>query len=416
VGAAVKPEALKAKAAVAAMAAELGTDPFTMEAAARAATELAKVLRALDASLDHVAREVARPSPEPERADLERSIKGIREPWVRPFRGLAADATKLFDALCKQLLGMDDAGARLQHELKWDDAAKKLSVQLLGAAERAPVPALKFDGASVEAFFAFKTDAKLGVVVKTKLKAGLRGDKLLEKLIPGQPPTADSSEAAITLDTSDGLTLGNKDSKITLPVRFAFPGVELREFALALPVAEDEKRAGKLDVTLTVAAKLGVIAMVAEGAGVTITLRQGAVEAFSIAPRLPDGVGMRVDAPVVKGGGYLRRKESEFGGVLDLQFAKIGVTAIGLLGTDPFSLVIVIGVRFAPKIELGYGFTLNGLGGILAVERRLDSAALRAGIREGVVDTLLFPDDPVAAAPKILDKLGAIFPPQPARS
>ncbi len=410
---AVKPEVLKGKTAVVAMAGELGTSPFTMEAAARAATELGKVLQALDRAMDIVAKEIAKPSPEPERTQIERDIKGIKEPWIKPFRSLAGDATKLFDSLCRQLLGVDDAGQQLQELLVWNDAEKRISMELLALGPRSPVPALTFDGAKVEAFFTFKTEAKLGVVVTTKLKAGLRGDKLLEKIIPGQPPTADSSDAAITLDTLDGLTLGNKDSKITLPVRFAFPGVELREMALALPVDADEKRAGKLDVTLTIAAKMGVVAMVAEGAGVTITLQQNGADAFSVAPRLPDGVGMRVNAGVVKGGGYLRRKETEFGGVLDLQFTTIGITAIGLLGTEPFSLVIVIGVRFAPKIELGFGFTLNGLGGILAIERRLDSAALRKGIREGVVDTLLFPDDPVAAAPKILDKLAAIFPVQP---
>ena len=40
----------------------------------------------------------------------------------------------------------------------------------------------------------------------------------------------------------------------------------------------------------------------------------------------------------------------------------IGVTAIGLITTDPFSFVVVISVHFLPKIEIGFGFTLNGVG------------------------------------------------------
>ena len=58
-----------------------------------------------------------------------------------------------------------------------------------------------------------------------------------------------------------------------------------------------------------------------------------------------------------------------------------------MIGTDPFSLVVVIGVHFMPKIELSFGFTLSGIGGLLAIERRLDSDALRRGIREGAVKT-----------------------------
>ena len=413
---AVTPEVEKGKAAVIAMAAELETDPFTLAAAARATSELAKVLQALDKAMDIVAVEIAKPSPEPERTSIRQAVKGIKEPWIRPFRSLAADATELFDAFCLAVLGVDDAGDKLQDILEWNDAEKRIYLELAEAGSQSPVPAFSFDGARVLAFLSFKTDIRLGIVLRAKLKAGMRSDKLLEKIMPGQPPTADTTEhATITLDTTDGITLGDKDSKITLPVRFSFPGVELREFALALPVEADKKRAGKIDVTMTLAAKFGdTVAIVAEGAGVTLTMGTSGGQVLSVEPRLPDGIGMRIDAAVVKGGGYLRRKEQEFGGVIDLKFTEIGITAIGLLGTDPFSLVVVIGVRFAPKIDLSWGFTLNGVGGILALERRLDSEALRAGIREGTVDTLLFPDDPVAQAPKILDKLGAVFPPQPA--
>ena len=60
-----------------------------------------------------------------------------------------------------------------------------------------------------------------------------------------------------------------------------------------------------------------------------------------------------------------------------------------------------MGVHFFPKIELSYGFTLNGLGGIIALDRRLAEDELLKGIREGALNQILFPDDPIAAAPKI---------------
>ena len=71
---------------------------------------------------------------------------------------------------------------------------------------------------------------------------------------------------------------------------------------------------------------------------------------------------------------------------------------------------MVIGVHFLPKIELSYGFTLNGL----AASRARTPAGedeMRKGIREGTVAMLLFPENPMDSAPKILDKLEEVFPP-----
>jgi hypothetical protein len=411
---AVKPEVTKAKTAVQSMANELGTDPFTWEAAARAATDLADVLIAFDASVDIIAREVAKPEPtEAARQAMEDQIKGIKEPWIAPFRGLAADAAKGFDAVCHSVLGIDNAKDQFAERLAWDHGQRRFTLKLERVNEGNIGP-LAFDGASVEAFFSYKTEANLGITVKSRLKAGLRGDKLLAKMIPGEAPAADTEPTAITLDTLNGLTFGEgKNHKIVLPVRFSFPGVELRELAIALPEGKDQN-SGRIDLMMTVAGKLGdVMGCVAEGAGVIIRWQEaGGVE---VLPKPPFAAGLRVNTGVLRGGGYLRYKEEtgEYGGVLDLQFTKIGVTAIGLIGTEPFSLVIVIGIHFLPKIELGFGFTLSGLGGLVAIERRLDSAEMRKGIHEGTVAMLLFPEHPVDAAPQILDRLGKVFPPQP---
>ena len=63
------------------------------------------------------------------------------------------------------------------------------------------------------------------------------------------------------------------------------------------------------------------------------------------------------------------------------------------------------------SIQLGFGFTLNGVGGLAGVNRTLDADALAAGVRSGSLDPVLFPADPVAEAPVIIDQLQAIFPP-----
>jgi hypothetical protein len=287
-------------------------------------------------------------------------------------------------------------------------------VRLAKTGETAPVPAFPaftLGDTQLTGFLSYKAKAVVGLTFKTKLKAGLRGDKLLQKIIPDGAPSSDTDYTAVTLDSDKGLSFGDgKDKALTLPARFSFPGVELREFTIVLP---DPKKAGnEIDLKATLAAKLGdVVGVVVEGGGVRVLYQAGQTP-FDIRPLPPDAVGVRVDASVVKGGGYLYIKDNEYGGALDLEFVKVGVTVVGLITPDPFSMVVIVSVHFTPKIELGLGFTLNGLGGLLALERRIATDLLRQDVRDGTADLLLFPENPIEAAPTILQKVRDVFPPQ----
>jgi len=413
---AIEKQAADAKVAVTNMATELGTSPFTWEAAARAATELSYFMIALDAATDIIATEIAKKEPNDKaKAQMGDAIRGIKEPWIAPFRSLGQGTTKGFDSLCKTLLGVDNAGKKFADQVGWSRAGKRLAFTLASAGPIG-IPPLNFDGISVEAFFDYKTDAKVGIALRTNLRAGLRSDKLLEKIIPGEAPTANTNSIAVTLDTKDSLTFGEGPNRqITLPVRFSFPALELREMAIGRPVGKDEN-SGRIDLMVTIAAKFGdFLGLVAEGGGVIIRWKGEPNSALEVLPKPPIAAGLRIRTGIVNGGGYLRYKDlektGEYGGVLDLNFTKIGIWAEGLITPDPFSLVLVMGVHFMPKIELSYGFTLNGLGGIIALDRRLAEDELLKGIREGALNQILFPDDPIAAAPKILDRLEKIFPP-----
>src|SRR5262245_39862789 len=189
---AVKPKAKDAAAAVARMANELGTNPFTFEAAGRAGTELAYVLIALDEAIEIIADNIAEPEPTPAaRQSMREQIRSIGEPWKAPFRNLAADASKTFDDLCKKVLDVDQAGSKFADRLQWSRADRKLAMKLENAAERTLGP-LTFDGTSIEAFFQYKDTARLGIALKANLKTGLAGDDFLKKIIPGQNPTANT--------------------------------------------------------------------------------------------------------------------------------------------------------------------------------------------------------------------------------
>jgi hypothetical protein len=58
-------------------------------------------------------------------------------------------------------------------------------------------------------------------------------------------------------------------------------------------------------------------------------------------------------------------------------------------------------------------FTLNAVGGMIGINRGFDYQALVAGLPSGALDALLFPEDPVTDAPRILAALGSICPVRP---
>ncbi len=132
----------------------------------------------------------------------------------------------------------------------------------------------------------------------------------------------------------------------------------------------------------------------------------------------PKGIGLVVDSDAVKGGGYLffDRDEERYGGALELSIKdKISLKAIGILTTrlpndpDGWSLLLLITAEFQP-IQLGFGFTLNGVGGLVALHRSMNTAALQAGVRNNSLDSILFPQDPVANMGPILAALEGAFP------
>jgi hypothetical protein len=412
------------KDSVAKMGLELEKSPFKWEHAAGAATHLGYVMVSLDAALVKVAKKAAEPEPDPTtRSLLERDIRNIPEPWKKPFRNLAAGSTAAFDSLCKTVLNVNGAGGKIADRLAWDREKLRLALTLTGVGPIGvgPIGAggaslLSIDGAYLEAFFSYKDDAKLGLALRIHMRAGMRGEKMLERIIPEQAPTVDSSSVAIAFDSKDGLTFGDgPNRKITLPARFSFPGIEVRELAIGLPETKDPE-SGRIDLMITVAGKIGeTLGVVAEGGGVILRWKGDPGAAVEVLPKPPIAAGLRIRSGIVNGGGFLRYKEEpgEYGGMLDLQFGHIGITAFGLFDPDPFSLVVVMSIVFRPRIELSFGFTLNGLGGIIAINRSLATAALAKALQEGGLDQLLFPSDPIAAAPKILDRLGAVFPPKP---
>jgi hypothetical protein len=140
---------------------------------------------------------------------------------------------------------------------------------------------------------------------------------------------------------------------------------------------------------------------------------------FGFAP--PSGAGLSVDAAGISGGGFLAFDPGahQYSGVLQLEFNELALQAFGLIATQAagqttYSLLALIDAEF-PPIQLGWGFTLDGVGGLLAVNRSASTDALHAALKANTLSSILFPTNAITNAPLILGTLSAIFPPAPGR-
>ena len=138
--------------------------------------------------------------------------------------------------------------------------------------------------------------------------------------------------------------------------------------------------------------------------------------------KFPSGIGLEVEAGgVVSGGGFLFHDAAQgvYAGVLQLSLHEMmTLKAFGLIATKMpdgragYSLIIFITAEDFRPIPLGLGFTLQGVGGMVAVHRTFDVDVLREGLKSDTLGALLFPKNPVANAPAIITALAKAFPAQ----
>jgi hypothetical protein len=258
--------------------------------------------------------------------------------------------------------------------------------------------------------------------------------------------------SAASLDGFLGSVLGGEEVRIEAPLAIAWSnrtgldfmagaGFELALYPhldfgflrfdridLAMRFTAGAGMTPQLDIRAAAAfsGELGPVAYTVDRLGVRLPIlfEEGNAGPFDIDFGIlwPTGLGLVVDvAGIVTGGGFIELDPDagRYVGVLSLKIYEIEVTAIGILDTKDaarrdlpppgFSLLISISAEFAP-IQLGYGFTLNGVGGLAAINRRLDTDAFLAGVRAGAVDSVLFPEDPIRNAQTIISNLTTLFP------
>ncbi len=259
-----------------------------------------------------------------------------------------------------------------------------------------------------------------------KLKISMDGaDGFLGTLLSGVGVEADFNLGFGWTAQQGVYFTGSSTLEIQLPAHISLGPVELS--ALTLRVGIDGNRF-PIGLATDIKAELGPLKVVVEQIGAAVELSfpadgRGDVGPLDIDFKFlpPRGAGLSLDAGVVKGGGYVffDPERGEYAGALELTFSEtIGLAAIGIIttkmpdGSDGFSLLIIISVDFGTGLQLGYGFTLLAVGGLIGVNRTMKLDALMEGVRSGAIESIMFPRDIVANAPRIISDLRAFFPPR----
>jgi hypothetical protein len=318
---------------------------------------------------------------------------------------------------------------QIEVQLKLPPSANEVERVLVGTPDGSRLSAHTFaisagatraSGQQLDAFVQLSLE-KLRVVVKPGPE---EGDSFIGSLLGDGGISAELS-LAIRLSNLSGFHFGASGGlEGRFPVGIHLGPVDIQAISLAL---KPSAQGIALDVGAALTGRIGPLAIVADGLGFELgatfpdppTGNLGPLDlGFQFKP--PDGIGLALDiSGVASGGGFLFHDAatSTYAGVLQLSiYDVLTVTAFGLIatrmpdGSRGYSLVVFITADDFRPIQLGLGFTLLGIGGMVGINRTFDENVLREGIKNDTLGTLLFPRDPVRNAPAIIGALASAFP------
>jgi hypothetical protein len=225
----------------------------------------------------------------------------------------------------------------------------------------------------------------------------------------------------VLVDRHSGVRFGNGGLRLPLVSGFDLPGIEVRGVAVEL---REENGGLQLRPMLSLTAELPALPLRAHledvGLPLPVTLDGGriGIDPGAVRGLMPEGMGADLTIPPVSGGGFLQHRGGQYGGVFDVDLGAFQVQAIGLLALPgpegPLSFLMLLSAGVPPPgIQLGFGFALDGVGGLIGVNHRVDEERLRGLVADGNADQVMFPDNALARAGEILRSLDQSFPVAP---
>ncbi|MEU2122032.1 DUF6603 domain-containing protein [Nocardia niwae] len=225
------------------------------------------------------------------------------------------------------------------------------------------------------------------------------------------------TDLALTLSRDTGLRFVDGGVRVEKKVNLALPGVSLRGFAVELGMQGDRL---ELRPTVSLVAKPPGLPLSATldglGVGVPMLLPDRFAADTDVLPASPSGMGIALLLGPVSGGGFFQQRPGDaYAGGIDVDLGLVQVQAFGLLqlpaGGKPLSLLVLLGAEFPyPGIQLGFGFAIDAVGGLVGIHRRADTGKLRELVSGGNVDRILFPGNAMARSGEIVGALESVFP------
>ncbi|WP_435345339.1 DUF6603 domain-containing protein [Haloarchaeobius sp. HRN-SO-5] len=246
----------------------------------------------------------------------------------------------------------------------------------------------------------------------------------LEQVLPDE--VGSDFEITVGWSTLKGLYFeGGVTLEVALPVHQKLGPLNVEEIFLSLG-ADAETGEITVQAAASASVKLGPVTGTVTRIGLETDLsfpedgdgNVGVLD-LEIGFKPPDGVGLDVAAGPITGGGYLAfdRENERYAGTGQLTLPNgLSISVVGLVttelpdGSDGFSMMLVVAGEFS-AVQLGFGFTLDGVGGLLGVNRKFRKQPLQDVVRQGTLDSVLFPEDVVKNAQRIISDVRAIFPP-----
>ena len=249
------------------------------------------------------------------------------------------------------------------------------------------------------------------------------GDGFLAKVLPPDGVELDF-DLGLGWSTTSGLYFkGNAGLEAEYIFHQSFLGIlELQSIRLKLALSGS---AISFITDASIKIKIGPVTAIVREVGVrseTVFVEEGGNAGIAnnkISFKPPSGAGLTVDAGGIKGGGILDfdPEKHEYFGALELEFKDLfSLKAFGIIntrlpdGSKGFSLLIIVTVEFSP-VQLGLGFTLNGVGGLLGAHRTTKVEVLKEGVKTNTLKSILFPEDVVANIDRIVSDIKQVFPP-----
>jgi hypothetical protein len=241
----------------------------------------------------------------------------------------------------------------------------------------------------------------------------------LASIVPALAPTP--LDVELSLSSAMGIAIaGSPTLAVRLPTGASLPGVTTGPLDVELIPKLEEPPSVSVRVACAIALDLPAapIHLDVDGNGFELPFRLGgsalAFDVAGLVPNTPTGAGVALSLPIVTGAGRLTHTGDEYSGMLAVQMTPMSVSALGTLNVRTGAFLVVLGAVFPPPgIQIGFGFAITGIGGIVGVSRRIDRDALTRAVQDGTAASLLFPSDPAKAARDVLPMLDRVFPPSP---